>query len=195
MKVNACKLFHWPVPGVFTPRSLGWNNDHQHIFFPPGTLDQTPGPRNDVSRPGWYGRLQLHVPWVHGLPLAAIPAGPTGRRLGALGYANRPRLGRRPRPQPSAHPKCPPPTRSRLRREGGWIRDAGNYTRSADAKLNTGFHDDKQSPRHTSHRAFVRRTRQSGWSILRRSRGVWNIEALSRQRLAYSFLSPCFYDL
>lgn len=108
MQVNASKLFRSPVPGVFTPRSSGWNIDHRRNVFPPGTLDPTPVLESADSRPGWYGRLQLHGPWVHGLPHAAIPAGPTCRRLGSLGYANRPRLGWSPRFQPSAHPKCLP---------------------------------------------------------------------------------------
>ena len=93
MNANASKLFHSPVPGVFTPRSSGWNINHRRNVFPPGTLDQTPALESADSRPGWYARLQLHVTSFHGLPHAAIPAGPTWPASWALGYANRLRHG------------------------------------------------------------------------------------------------------
>ena len=108
MKANAGKQFRSPVPGVFTPRSFGWNISHRRNVSPLRHFGSDAGPQTCGLRPGWYGRLQLHGPGVHGLPHAAIPAGPTCRRLGSLGYANRPRLGWSPRFQPSAHPKCLP---------------------------------------------------------------------------------------
>lgn len=127
MTFNARKLFHSPVPGVFTPRSTEWNINHRRNVSPSGTLDQTPVLESADSRPGWYGRLQLHGPWVHGLPRAAIPAGLTGRRLGAPGYATRPRLGWSPRSRAKRASKVPPRLRGNATEEReGWIGDLLN---------------------------------------------------------------------